>query len=243
MQTALHMAVNLENLKCIELLLNADARPDIPNASGKTAIYIAASLRKKYIINLILNRFYEIPLDIDTFKDFKQQTVRNILQINFPELKHKLPKEQPRKIDFTLLKYFLVKNDEKKFLQNLEKISPEEPIKIPELITLAAGQNFLKAVVVLLSKLDEKEKGDLLKAAEKAMERGHFKVFQEILKYDSNLGQKLILRSCEQLTTPIRSSIDHRSIRLEFLKAILALKNINVKIEDGEVLKFINLKQ
>ncbi|XP_033216813.1 transient receptor potential cation channel protein painless-like isoform X2 [Belonocnema kinseyi] len=233
MQTALHMAVKNEDLKCIELLVNAEARPDIPNAKGETAFHYAASSKKKEIIDLVINGNYAVPLDIDTFKNYKKQTVRDILKNNFPEIEKKMP-EQARRVDFNLLKYFLVKNDEKNFLKNLAESDPKEPMQVPQLIMLAAGNNLLNAVLELISKLEKMEKVDLLKAAELAMQRGHYKVFKEILKYDFNLSQKLIIRACEELATPIRSGIDHRSIRLQFLKLILALKNIDVTVEDDK---------
>lgn len=237
MQTALHMAVKNEDLRCIELLVDAEARPDIPNAKGETAFHYAASSKKKEIIDLIINGNYAVPLDIDTFKNYKKQTVRNILQNNFPEIEKKMPEQQARRVEFNLLKYFLVKNDEKNFLKNLAESDPKEPMQVPQLIMLAAGNNLLNAVLELISKVEKMDKVDLLKAAELAMQRGHYKVFEEILKYDFNLGQKLIIRACEELATPIRSGIEHRSIRLQFLKLILATKNIDVTVEDGKVIK------
>ena len=230
-QTALHLAVKNRDIKCIETLLSAGARPDIPNAKGITALHQAASSKLKDIVHLILNKEYTIPLDLDSFKDYKNQTARDVLKQNFPEIL--LSEQQTRRTEFDLLRYFLEANDEKNFLEKLAEIDSNENINVHELIKIAARHNLPEAFVRLISR---EEIGDITEAAMAAVQRGHHEILKEILMYDPDLGKKLIIPACQELATPSRRGSDYRNVRLQCLKLILAQKNVSVRVEDGKIL-------
>ena len=237
-QTALHIAVKNKDRNCTEMLLQGGASPNIPNSKGITALHQAAVTKQKEILRLILEKS-RIPVDLDTYKDFKTKlTTREILQKDFPDLI--LPEIHERKVDANQLKYYLDANDEKNFLENLEKVEQNLFINTEQLIKEAAGHNLFKAVARLISR---EENVEISKAAEIAVQRGHYEVLKELLNYDCNLGKKLIILASQELATPCRRGLDNRDVRLKCLKLILAQKNVDVRVEDGEFLKiFKHLK-
>lgn len=226
-QTAFHIAVKNKDLKCVEALLSAGARPDIVNAKGITPLHQAASTKQKEIVQLILNTKYPVPLDIDTFRDFRGQTARDVLLQNFPD--QSLPEQKNRKVDFNLLRYYLDANDEKNFLENLSQIDQSEAIDFYELVKIASEHNLSEAIVKLISR---EELVEMSEAAEIAVRRGHYEVLKKILNHDRQVGKKLILVACQELSTPCRRSVDHQKIRLKCLKIILKQKDIDVRVED-----------
>lgn len=235
-QTAFHIAVKNKDLQCVKVLLSAEARPDIANAKGITAIHQAALTRQKEIVHLILSTKFTIPLDIDTFRDYKQQTARDLLKQNCPEFD--LPEQKSRKVDFNLLRYYLDANDEKNFLINLSQINDNESINFNELIKIASEHNLSEAIVKLISR---EELVEMSEAAEIAVRRGHYEVLKKILNYDCHIGKKLLILACQELSTPCRRSLDYQKIRLKCLKIILKQQDVDVRIEDGIICLFRTL--
>lgn len=227
-QTAFHIAIKNKDFQCVEALLSAGARPDIVNAKGVTALHQAGSLKLKQIVRLILSKDYAVPLDIDTFRDYKQQNTRDVLTQNFPEFT--LPEPKARKVDFNLLRYYLDANDEKNFLENISQVDSNEPVNFNELIKIAAEHNLSEAIVKLISR---EELLEMSEAAEIALRRGHYEVLKKILNYDCHVGKKLIILACQELGTPCRRSSDYQKIRLKCLKLILKQKDVDVRVEDG----------
>lgn len=235
-QTALHIAVKNKDKNCTEMLLQGGASPNIPNSKGITTLHQAAATNQQEIVRLILEKS-KIPVDLDTYKDLRKQTTRQILQNKFPDLI--LPEIQESRVGKNQLRYYLDANDEKNFLENLEKVESNVLINTEELIKEAAARNLFKAVAKLFSR---EEIVEISKAGEIAVQRGHYEVLQELLNYDSHLGKKLIILACQELATPCRRSSDHRDVRLKCLKLILSQKNVDVRVEDGEFsFKFTNI--
>ncbi|XP_011863011.1 PREDICTED: delta-latroinsectotoxin-Lt1a-like [Vollenhovia emeryi] len=78
-QTALHIAVKKNDLTCADRLLNAGASASIPNNTGLTALHLAAMKGQCNMVKLILGNSQQCP-DIDTYKDYNDQTTREVIQ-------------------------------------------------------------------------------------------------------------------------------------------------------------------
>ncbi|XP_033216474.1 transient receptor potential cation channel protein painless-like [Belonocnema kinseyi] len=225
-QTALHIAIKNKDRNCTEMLLQGGASPNIPNSKGISALHQAATTNQREIVRLILEKS-KVPVDLDSYEDLRKQTTRQILQNKFPDLI--LSEIQQRRVGKNQLRYYLDANDEKNFLENLEKVEPNVSINTEELIIEAASRNLFKAVAKLISR---EEVVEISKAGEIAVQRGHYEVLQKLLNYDCHLGKKLIILGCQELATPCRRSLDHRDVRLMCLKLILSQKNVDVRVED-----------
>ncbi|XP_046625329.1 transient receptor potential cation channel protein painless [Neodiprion virginianus] len=222
-QTALHIAVNKRNVECVEVLLEYNASPNIANSKGLTPTHLAAASRQEAVIDLIFSKS-KCPPDIDSFKDFRRRTTRQILEQELPHIS--LPPVIDRKMDVTDLKYFLDCNDEESYLQHAENVelTHEEMI---DLLKIAVRQN-LPGVVKSLAKNEiVGDRGILAEAAENAVVRGHYKVLKELFDAGAERSGNLLIKGCQELGSHAVRGSD----RMACLRLILA-KPVNVRDVD-----------
>ncbi|XP_076301644.1 transient receptor potential cation channel protein painless-like [Lasioglossum baleicum] len=229
-QTALHIAVTTKNLRCAELLLEKGANPNVPNSKNLTALHVAAMKKQRPMAELILEKSTRPP-DLDSYKGYNGKTTRDDLRNNMPELP--LPEHTDRPLDVNDLIYHLQANDETNFLDCLRKMPKDEPIEIEDLIVLAAEHNIKNAVSKLLEKLTSK--CNLEEAAVKAIENGSPHILRLIMgNFDADPGAKnnLLLEACIELGIPGGTFQESVSNRLECLRLILNMENVDVNCAD-----------
>ncbi|XP_076301637.1 transient receptor potential cation channel protein painless-like [Lasioglossum baleicum] len=229
-QTALHIAVTTKNLRCAELLLEKGANPYVPNNKGLTALHVAAMKKQRPMAELILEKSTRPP-DLDSYRDYNGKTTRDVLERNMPELL--LPKHTDRPLDVNDLIYHLQGNDETNFLDCLRKMPKDEPIEIEDLIVLAAEHNIKNAVSKLLEKLTSR--CNLEEAAVKAIQNGSPHILRLIMgNFDADPGaaNNLLLEACMELGIPGGTFKESVSNRLECLRLILNMKNVDVNCAD-----------
>ncbi|OAD55186.1 Transient receptor potential cation channel protein painless [Eufriesea mexicana] len=204
-QTALHIAVKKNDEESASLLLEKGASPNIPNNKGLTALHMAAMKGQRNMVNLILQKAKI--LDLDTYKDYNNQTTREVLQKKLPNIQ--LPPVEKRGVNVHDLKYYLNANDEMNFLKCLQIVHSDVVNNVAEdLIEMAVQKNFEDAVIALL----EKTRGigsNLEKAANLAVQ----------------LGSPYILR---------KEGSGSMDDRLECLKLILQREDVDVRCIDSK---------
>lgn len=231
-QTALHMAVKKNDLNCAELLLEKGASPNIPNNKGLTALHMAAMKGQRDMVNLILQKSKH-GLDLDNYKDYNNQTTRDVLQKKFTDIP--LPAVQKRGVNVHDLKYYLNANDEANFLKCLKLVQDDVVNNVAEdLIEMAVQRNFKDTVAALL----EKTKGNscsLEKSANIAIQQGLPNILWQILSMDTEIDKNLLLlNACVELGIPGKEESGSMSSRLECLKIILERDDVDVRCADSE---------
>ncbi|PBC32290.1 Transient receptor potential cation channel protein painless [Apis cerana cerana] len=230
-QTALHMAVKKNDLKCASLLLEKGASPNIPNNKGLTALHIAAMKDYRNMVNLILEKTKHA-LNLDTYKDFNNQTTRQILQKKIPNIL--LPPIEKQNVNIHDLKYYLNANDEVNFLRCL-KIVQNDVLNndIEKLIEMAVQKNFKEAIILLLERTKE-IKCNLEKAANLAIQRGSPHILRRILETDIEIKSDLLLNACIELNIPHKTGSEDMNDRLECFNLILEREDVDVRCIDGK---------
>ncbi|XP_029055599.1 transient receptor potential cation channel protein painless [Osmia bicornis bicornis] len=218
-QTALHMAVKKNDLNCAEVLLEKGASPNIPNNKGLTALHMAAMKGQKDMVNLILQKSKH-GLDLDNYKDYNNQTTRDVLQKKFTDIP--LPAVQNRGVNVHDLKYYLNANDEANFIKSLKLVQDDVVNNVAEdLIEMAVQRNFKDTVAALL----KRTKGNgcsLEKSANIAIQQGLPNILRQILNMDTEIDKNfLLLNACVELGIPGNEGSDSMSNRIECLKIIL----------------------
>lgn len=230
-QTALHIAVRKKDLACAELLLEKGASANIPNSKGLTALHLAAMKGQRDMIELILEKCRQCP-DLDSYKDYKNQTTREVIQQKFPDVP--LPPKYDREVNVHDLKYYLIANDEMNFLKSLDVIKAEVLHDLADdLLEMAVQRNFHRSVTGILHKL----KGNMInvkKAAQAAIEQGHYHILRELLIIEPDIANELVLNACSELGMAGKKGIDNMSDKLECLKLILEQDNVDVRCDDSE---------
>ncbi|XP_032680658.1 transient receptor potential cation channel protein painless isoform X1 [Odontomachus brunneus] len=231
-ETALHIAVQEENLMCARQLLEARASANIPNSKGLTALHMAAIYGQREMVQLILDVCKQRP-DLDSYRDYNDQTAREVIQENMPDLSLP-PKCESREMNAHDLKYYLTVNDEVNFLRSLEIIEPQMLHGVAEdLLEIAAQHNFLGAVVGTLSKL-QKSMFNVKRAAQIAVRNGHYSILRELLNVEPGAANDLVLDACLELGMPSRHDVDDTSNRLECLKLILEQEYVDIRCADDK---------
>ncbi|XP_014475519.1 PREDICTED: transient receptor potential cation channel protein painless [Dinoponera quadriceps] len=231
-QTALHIAVRQENLTCARQLLEGRASVNIPNSRGLTALHMAAMNGQREMVRLILDVCKQCP-DLDSYRDYNDQTTRQVLRENLPDLPLP-PKREGREVNAQDLKYYLTANDEVNFLRSLETVKPQILHGVAEdLLEMAAQHNFLNAVAGILNGLQ----GSIFsvkRAAQVAIRQGYHCVLRQLLNVKPGVASDLILDASLELGMPGRHGVDSTSDRLECLKLIMEQENVDVRCADDK---------
>ncbi|XP_011629656.1 transient receptor potential cation channel protein painless [Pogonomyrmex barbatus] len=231
-QTALHIAVRRKDLMCASLLLEKGASASIPNSKGLTALHLAAIKGQRNMVELILEKGRQCP-DIDTYKDYNNQTTREVIQQNLPDLILS-PKYENREINVHDLKYYLIANDEINFLKNIEYVEIEALHSVAEeLLEMTSKRNFHEAVIRILEKLKGRQ-FNIEKAAQMAIQQNNHIILQKLLNVEPNVVDDLILNACLELGMPAKRGTDNFPDRLNCLKLILEQENVNVRCSDNK---------
>ncbi|XP_076301654.1 transient receptor potential cation channel protein painless-like [Lasioglossum baleicum] len=230
-QTALHIAVTTKNLRCAKLLLEKGANPYVPNNKGLTALHVAAMKKQRPMAELILEKSTRPP-DLDSYKDYNEKTTRDVLERNMPELL--LPKHTDRQLDVNDLIYHLKANDEASFLDCLRTMPKSATIEIENLIVEAVQQNFKNAISELLER--RTTRCNLEKAAVIAIQKGSPHILRRIMDNFDDAGpdaaKRLLLAACIELGIPGGTFKESVSNRLECLRLILDMEDMDVNCAD-----------
>ncbi|XP_003703369.2 transient receptor potential cation channel family member painless [Megachile rotundata] len=231
-QTALHMAVKKNDLNCAELLLEKGASPNIPNNKGLTALHMSAMKGQKDMVNLILQKSTHV-LDLDNYKDYNNQTTRDILEKKLPDIP--LPAVQKRGVNVHDLKYYLNANDEANFLKCLKLVQDDVVNNVAEdLIEMAVQRNFKDTVVALLERT-KRCCCNLVKPANIAIQQGLPDILLQILNMDSEIDKNmLLLNACMELGIPGKEGSENMSNHLECVKIILERDDVDVRCVDSK---------
>lgn len=232
-QTALHIAVKKKDLTCAAMLLQRGASASIPDSKEQTALHNAVRLGHREMVELMLKQCRQY-LDVDSFKDFRNQTTREIIEKTLQDLVPLLPpKGQHREIDEHTFTHYLNNNDKINFLKNLELVELDVLHGMAEdLLEKVADRNFHEAVTAILKKLKGRQ-FSVRRAAAMAVQRGHPAVLGQLLRTEPDVANDLVLYACMELGTPGKHGDDNTSDRLECLKLILK-ENVNVRCTDSE---------
>ncbi|XP_011146816.1 transient receptor potential cation channel protein painless [Harpegnathos saltator] len=231
-QTALHIAVQQENLACARQLLEARASASIPNSKGLTALHAAAKYGQREMVRLILDMCKQCP-DLDSYRDYNDQTTRQVIQENLPDLPLP-PKCESREVNAQDLKYYLTVNDEANFLTSLENAKPQIVRSVAEdLLEMAAQHNLLDAVMGILGRLPNGV-FSVKRAAQVAIREGNYHVLRQLLNVEPGVANDLILDVCPELGMPGRHGVDSTFDRLECLRLILEQENVDVRCADNK---------
>ncbi|KAG5315193.1 PAIN protein, partial [Acromyrmex insinuator] len=213
-QTALHIAVRKNDLMCAGLLLENGASANIPNSKGLTALHLAAMKGQRDMVTLILEKSRQCS-DIDTYKDYNDQTTREVIKKKMPDISL-LPKSENREINVHDLKYYLIINDETNFLKNMEFIKIEILYSVAEeLLEMSVQRGFYKITIGILEKLKGK-KFSVRKAAQEAVQQNDYAILQVLLEVQPNVAN------------------DNTPDRLNCLKLILEQEDVNVRCSDNK---------
>ncbi|XP_024888767.1 transient receptor potential cation channel protein painless-like [Temnothorax curvispinosus] len=231
-QTALHIAVRKNDLTCAGLLLENGASASIPNSKGLTALHLAAMKGQREMVELILEKSRQCP-DVDTYKDYNDQTTREVIQQRLPDIS--LPPEcENREVNVHDLKYYLIANDETNFLKSMELVKTEVLHSVDEeLLEMIAQRGFHKAAIEILKKLEGRQ-FSVKKAAQAAVQQSDHAILQALLKVEPNVANDLILSACLELGMPGKRGADNTPDRLKCLKLILEEENVNVRCSDNK---------
>ncbi|XP_011883144.1 PREDICTED: transient receptor potential cation channel protein painless-like [Vollenhovia emeryi] len=231
-QTALHIAVRKNDLTCAGLLLEKGASASIPNNKGLTALHLAAMKGQGDMVELILGKSRQSP-DIDTYKDYNDQTTREVIQQRLPDVSLP-PKCGNREVNVHDLKYYLIANDEKNFLNSMELVKTEVLHGVAEeLLEMTAQRGFHRAAIEILEKLKGRQ-FSVKKAAQAAVQHSDHAILQVLLKVEPSAANDLILNACLELGMPGKRGADSTTDRLECLKLILEQENVNVRCSDNK---------
>ncbi|XP_071653717.1 uncharacterized protein, partial [Temnothorax longispinosus] len=225
-ETALHIAVGKDDLTCAGLLLEKGASASIPNSKGLTALRLAAMKGQRNMVELILEKSQQY-LDIDTSEDDFEETTREVMRRNLPDLS--LPPKY-FKVNVYEFEYYLIKNDETDFLIRMELFETEALHSVvEELLKMTVQYNCHKAMIGILEKF--KGRRFNVKAAEMATLLGRPTILQKLLpEIEPEMANNLILSVCRQLGTP--EKVRNMSDLLECLKLIFKQKKVNVRYMD-----------
>jgi len=198
---------------------------------------LAAMKGQRDMVKLILEKSRQC-LDIDIYKDYNDQTTREVIQENLPDISLP-PACENREVNVHDLKYYLVANDETNFLKSMELVKTEILHSVAEeLLEMSAQRGFCKATIAILKKLKGRQ-FSVRKAAQAAVQQSDHAILQVLLKVDSNVANDLILSACLELGMPGKRGADNMPDRLECLKLILEQENVNVRCSDSE---YMNVK-
>ncbi|XP_015121073.1 transient receptor potential cation channel protein painless [Diachasma alloeum] len=232
-ETALHFAVKNKHLKCAKVLLENNSSPNVPNNRGITALHSAATASNREMVETILNHSRLSP-DVDTFRDFRKRSARQILNDKFPDLSLPPPGgEKP--VDFNTLRFYLDANDEHHFLEKLKSVAEEGTQSgrlegEDKLIVIAAERNLKTAVTELLRRI--REVGSVPRAAlEAAVRRGHHDILGDLLRSGVKIDNEVLMIACQQLGVPCRFGVEQQS-RIKCLRLLLEQPDVQVRIED-----------
>ncbi|TGZ38332.1 Transient receptor potential cation channel protein painless-like protein [Temnothorax longispinosus] len=232
-QTALH-AVEKNDLKCADLLLEKGANAKIFNNKNLTAFYLTVIKGQRDMVKMMLDK-YEQRLDVDKYKDYNDQATREVIEKKLPEMKKELSKKLPFKsrhwkVDVQDLKYYL--KDETMFLKCMENIQKKISLSVAnDLLTISAQRNLQQAVKAILKKFRGKHL-NVRNAAHVAIQNGHHVILGELLKVEPEMANDLILIVCAELGVPGKQGVDDTSNLLKCLELILEQKNVDVRCTD-----------
>lgn len=231
-QTALHIAVRMNDLTCTDLLLKNGASVNIPDSKGLTALHLAATKDHLDIVKLIMEKSRQRP-DIDTYRDCDNWTTREVIQHKIPSIVLP-PKYENREVNVHDLKYYLIANDEINFLESMKNVKIEDLHSIAEeLLEMTALRGFHKAAIGILEKLKGRQ-FSVKKAMQAAVQQSDRVILQELLKIEPNMANDLILNACQMLGMPRKQRVDNTHDQLECLKLILEQENVNVRCNDNK---------
>ncbi|XP_039313318.1 uncharacterized protein LOC105203879 isoform X1 [Solenopsis invicta] len=231
-QTALHIAVKMNDLTCTDLLLKNGASVNIPDSKGLTALHLAATKDHLDIVKLIMEKSRQRP-DIDTYRDCDNWTTREVIQHKIPSIVLP-PKYENREVNVHDLKYYLIANDEINFLESMKNVKIEDLHSIAEeLLEMTALRGFHKAAIGILEKLKGRQ-FSVKKAMQAAVQQSDRVILQELLKIEPNMANDLILNACQMLGMPRKQRVDNTHDQLECLKLILEQENVNVRCNDNK---------
>ncbi|XP_078037291.1 transient receptor potential cation channel protein painless-like isoform X2 [Augochlora pura] len=227
-QTALHIAVSHDNLKCAKLLLERGASPNVVNSRGLTPLHVAAMRKNRDMVKLIFDKT-EVAPDLDSYRDYDKNSTRDVLKRMLPDLE--LPPRIERPLDVNTLQSQLTQNDEKSFLQCIDKISNITENDTVNLIEIATKRNFESAVSLLLTKgIDGR---NLEKAAIIATEKNSPVILRLLL---NNIGyirkhtaKELLFTVCDNLGIPGNDDSQDMLHRLDCLRLILERDEVTVR--------------
>uniref|UniRef100_A0A0C9RIG0 Pain_0 protein n=1 Tax=Fopius arisanus TaxID=64838 RepID=A0A0C9RIG0_9HYME len=228
-ETALHFAVKNNDIKCAKVLLENNSSPNVPNSRGITPLHSAANASNRDMVDLIMTQSRLSP-DIDTFRDFRKRTAREIITDKFPELSLPPPGDKP--VDFNTLRFYLDANDETHFLENLKTFEEYGAPRLDgedKLMVIAAERNLKTAVTELLRR---REHGSIPRAAlEVVVRRAHHELLREFLKTGVKIENEVLMIACQELGVPCRFGVEQHS-RIKCLKLLLEHPDVQVRIED-----------
>lgn len=225
-QTALHIAVNRNDERCVRLLLQKGASANIPNSEDLTAIYLAAINRQRNIVELILQEHWQC-VNLDDYRDHNGQTTREVIHQNLAELPlPELHRHQFCACHMYHLKYYLTVNDEINFLKNMLTDEAIFSSMVEELLKIATQNDLRKAVMAILHWLkgmeERSRKFVIEQAAHTAIERGRYAILRELVKVVPEIAAGLILDACLQLKKQRNQVIDTRFVA-KMVKEIINL--------------------
>ncbi|XP_036149482.1 transient receptor potential cation channel protein painless-like isoform X1 [Monomorium pharaonis] len=232
-RTALHIALENNDLKCAVLLLEKGASVNILDNENRTALHLAAIKNQHGIVKMILDKYTQC-LEVDRYKDCDNQTTREVIERKFPELKkelsEKLPfKDKNSKINTQDLKYHLNNKDEANFLKCIELFQEEiSPNIIENLLTKSMQYNFQQAVIAILNKFKGKH-FNVKKVICETVQNGHLTILKELLKVKPQMINDLLLSVCQELEISPERENDNL---LKCLKLILEQDNADVRCTD-----------
>lgn len=208
--TALHSAIKeIENIEddrevkikkyeyIIESLVKAGTDVNIPDQKNITPIYSAAKQGLENVIKILID-YSENPIDIDSYKDKRKKTARQLLQDSFPHLLDRISSNESQRESINVHKLFshLSSHDEDKFLRDFEKIKKagnlanilSENNGMYTLLQFACNNGMDKAVDVLLKNEADPNltsPGNSMKPIALACSNGYFKVLKHLLNNGS----------------------------------------------------------
>ncbi|XP_078037041.1 transient receptor potential cation channel protein painless-like isoform X2 [Augochlora pura] len=230
-QTALHIAVSHDNLKCAELLLERGASPNVVNSRGLTPLHVAAMRKKRDMVKLIFDKTKVAP-DLDSYRDYYKDSTRDVLKRMLPD--QELPPPIERRPDVDILAYHLIRKDEESFLQCLDKISNITEIDALKLIEIATERNLEYAVSRLLTR--GRVSCNLEKAADIAIQKNSPVILRSLLDKITDMkpsaANMLLLTACIELGIPGREGSLDTSKRITCLGLVLDLDQVDVNFSD-----------
>lgn len=237
-RTALHIAVEKNDLKCADLLLEKGAKANILNNKNLTAFHLAAIKGQRDMVKMMLDKYAQ-RLEVDRYKDYNDQTAREVIEQKLPEMKKILLeklifKSENREVNTQDLKYYLNNEDEANFLKCMKTLQGEIPHGMAEnLLTMSAQRNFQQTVTAILKRFEGKHL-DVRKAARATVQDGHYVILGKLLKMEPNMANDLILSVCLELGVPGKRGVNKSSNLLKCLELILKHNNVDVHCTDSE---------
>ncbi|XP_014209279.1 transient receptor potential cation channel protein painless isoform X2 [Copidosoma floridanum] len=231
--TALHFAVKGDHRECARYLLNASASPNLPNNQGVTALHLAADKGTREMVELIVKHSEFLILDV--FRDRKEETARSLIVQKYPDIA--LPDVSAIPSTESLLRYYLLANDEVNFAKVLGKVDNIETIASNvELLRLAVEKNLHDTVMRLLDR-NPLEQDTLIELGRMAVRCGYSEIILALIKKSPRLADKLLLPVCQELGVPTGRtdpSFPNTDKRLECFKIVMAQEGVNVRQEDDK---------